>query len=255
MEWSGFIGLVQCYYIHTHATTHTGFLRACVLPCRTPEDKFSQDKVFLKYKLPHGPILAFQVIFTRYKTATMSFTTDFLLILCQIVMVRSFLVNSSASTRVTSYEFQLLSKLILDEQTRTSHLEEDMKDLIKDQQTMKNSKVALDTQLNTTKSEQIATRQELIATRQELIATKSELNATKSELNATKRELEGQMKTLKSIKAKLDKEIINRHQLQMTYSALVTDFHNLSVSVNSNTIDIGILSHKIGRFIKNLKYM
>ena len=171
----------------------------------------------------------------------MSFTTDFLLILCQIVMVRSFLVNSSASTRVTSYEFQLLSKLILDEQTRTSHLEEDMKDLIKDQQTMKNSNVALETQLNTTKSEQIATRQELMS-------TKSELNATKSELNATKRELEGQMKTLRNITSKLDKEITNRHQLQSAYSALATDFHNISVAANSNMTDIGILSHRIGRF-------
>ena len=149
-------------------------------------------------------------------------------------MVRSFLVNSSVSTRVTSYEFQLLSKLILDEQTRTSHLEEDMKDLIKGQQTMKNSKVALETQLNTTKTEQIATRQELIA--------------TQSELNDTKKELEGHMILLKNVTAKLDKEITNRHQLQMAYAALATDFHNLSVTVNPNMTGIGILSHRIGRF-------
>ena len=50
----------------------------------------------------------------------------FLWMLFQAVLTRSFLVNNS-TTGITSYEFQLLSKLIVDEQTRISHLEEDIR--------------------------------------------------------------------------------------------------------------------------------
>ena len=124
----------------------------------------------------------------------MPYSLCFLLLLGQVALILSFLVNGSSSTRITSYEFPLLSKLILDEQTRTSRLEDEMKDLLKDYQVMKTSRDALETHLNTTKSE-------LFATRHELAATKYELSATRIELNTTKRELDGQMATLRSMKA------------------------------------------------------
>ena len=82
----------------------------------------------------------------------------------------------------------------------------------------------------------------------QLNITKTELNATKQELNTSRVELDGQKKILKNIKLALDKEIANRHQLQYANTELMSNFHNLSIYVNSNMIDIGRLSHKIGRF-------
>ena len=132
----------------------------------------------------------------------MAFGTGFVLVLCQVVLIRSFLMNSTASTRITSYEFQLLSKLNLDEQTRISRLEDDVRSLVKDQQVLKDANA----QLN------------------------QELNASKAEL---------------------DREIANRHQLQVAYSTISSKLNNLSLLVNSNTVDIGKLSHKTGKFIKD----
>ena len=158
----------------------------------------------------------------------MALATGFVLVLCQAVLIRSFLLNGTASTRITSYEFQLLSKLNLDEQSRITRLEDDVRALFKDQQALKDSKAALEIQLNITNSENISIRQKL---------------------NATEVTLGGQTKILKNVKAELDKEIANRHQLQVAYSTLTSNFHNLSVFVNSNTDDIGRLSDKTGKFI------
>ena len=160
----------------------------------------------------------------------MLYSLSFLLLLGQVALIRSFLVNGTSSTKIPSYEFQLISKLILDEQTRTSRLEGETKDLLKDYQVIKTSRDALETHLNTTKSG-------LVATRHELAATKYELSATRTELNATKRELDGQMATLRSMKAKLDKAITNRlHQLETAYTAVTSDIHNLSRPMGKPTM-------------------
>ena len=189
----------------------------------------------------------------------MAFTGCILITLCQLVLVHSFLLNSSTSTSITSYEFQLLSKLILDEQMRTSHLEEDFRTLVKDQDVLKNGKATLETQLNNTKSELIATKQELNATNHALNDAKKELakqifilNATNSKLASIKRELntinhvlnntniglDGQIRNLDNVNATLTKETGSMRLLQTEYAALTTKYNSLSAVVNSTAIEM-----------------
>ena len=139
----------------------------------------------------------------------------------QIGIAYSFLLNSS-QTGLTSFEFQHLSQLIINEEQSRHHVENDVTSLeqrvaeiehdlkSKYEKDIADAKTALERQINATKT----------FLEQEANSTKA---AFERELNTTKALLEQQSHAL-------EKEKSNRRQLEREYTRLMTDFRNVSLA-------------------------
>ena len=147
------------------------------------------------------------------------------LIMAKICVTYSFLLTNSTATGLNSFEYQHLSQLIYNGQSRITTLEQELMtvktihDIALKDMDLRHKNVEL--QLN---------------------ATNAELNVTEKELSVTKVTLDEQVRTAGYIKLALEKEKINRHQLQQQYSGLINDFQNLSRSCHD---DIAHLNQRV----------
>ena len=144
-------------------------------------------------------------------------------ILVQACVAYSFLLPNT--TRLSLFEYQHLSQLVYNGESRIAMLEQELMTL----KSIHDQAIAdMDARYNRIE--------------QKLNDTKSELNATMNDHSVTKAMLDEQIRTAGYMKQAMEKEKINRHQLQLQYTELMNDFRNLSHSCHG---DIETLNQRI----------
>ena len=176
----------------------------------------------------------------------------FLFVLLQPYIVDTFLLNSTQA-RLTSFEFQHLSQLVINEEQSRHHVENEVSSLerrvaeietdlkTKYKAEMAAFKTEVEIQINTSKGE-CENKVKLIKT-----SLEEEANLTKTaferEVNTTKLTLEQQSR-------ELEKEKYNSRQLEREYTRLMMDFRNLSLQYDmlvSKDIDLNSDIEKINK--------
>ena len=148
-----------------------------------------------------------------------------IIIMTKMCITYSFLMTNSTVSRLCSFEYQHLSQLIYNGESRIATLEQELMTV----NTIHDQAIS-DMDLRYKKIEQ------------QLNVTKAELYATKTDHSVTKAMLQEQVRTSDYIKQALEKEKSNIHQLQQQYTGLMNDFQNFSRSCHG---DIASLNQRV----------
>ena len=157
-----------------------------------------------------------------------------LLLVLQTNAIHSFLLNNSSPTGLTSFEFQHLLQMILNEEHSRNHVEDEVTSI--------EQRVAeIENDLKTKYQQDIAD-----------VKTAMEL-----QVNATKVKLEHEMNTTQMVVERqtyaLEKEKSNRYQLEREYTRLMMDFKNLSLAYNDLLITTGNQTRTLGAKYETLR--